>query len=239
VVTAKPLDKDGTEGRTEATGLGGFYILEKLAKTYNLNTEETTVAVQGIGNVGYHFARYARRSGFKIVAISDSKSAIFNTDGIDVVEASEYKEKTGGLKDFPRTENISNEKLLELDVDVLVPAAVESVITQENADKVRAKYIIEMANGPTTPEADEILEEKGIQVIPDILANAGGVTVSYFEWFQNMHGEKWTRNDVFEKLQGMMMSSFEEVLEAKLSYNVSFRKAAYIIAIDKIVKSMD
>jgi glutamate dehydrogenase/leucine dehydrogenase len=149
----------------------------------------------------------------------------------------EYKENTGSLVDYPEALNISNVDLLELDVDVLVPAAVESVLNESNAENVKAKYIIEMANGPTTAEADTVFERKGIQVIPDILANAGGVTVSYFEWYQNMHDEKWARGDVFEKLQGLMMGAFDDVLESKDTYNVSFRKAAYILAIKKILEA--
>ncbi len=222
MITGKPLELGGSQGRTEATGLGGFYVLEQLAKVKKLNKKKTTIAVQGVGNVGYWFMEFAKKAGYQIVASSNSKGG-------------EYKGK-----------KITNEQLLELPVDVLVPAALENQITQANAAKIKAKYIIEMANGPVTPEADEILHQKGIISLPDVLCNAGGVTVSYFEWVQNNMGYYWEKDEVWAKLKVIMDRAFSEVWEiytakkASLaeSRRVNPRMAAYILAVSRVVKAM-
>jgi len=200
--TGKPIEKGGSEGRGEATGLGGFYVFNSLKKQLGL-PEKCKVVVQGFGNVGGNAARIFIKNGHKVIAISDSKNAITSEDGLDLEKVEVYKKSTGSLKGFPDAKNITNEELLELPCDLLIPAAFENVITNTNADKIKAKAILELANGPITPEADEILFKKNIPVIPDILANSGGVTVSYFEWEQNLKGEHWTEKEVFDKLLPM------------------------------------
>lgn len=237
VITGKPLNKGGSQGRTEATGYGGGYILEELAKLKKLKPANTTIAVQGFGNVGYYFAEYAQSKGFKVVAISDSKGGIFNNKGIDVKKALGYKEKNDTLKGFGKLDYISNKKLLELEADVLAPAAIENVITKENARRIKAKYIIELANGPTTPEADELLHKKKILSIPDVLANSGGVTVSYFEWVQNRKKEKWTKEKVLRKLKTIITKAFKESLTSMKKYKVDMRMGVYALAVGKVAES--
>lgn len=219
MITGKPLELGGSLGRTEATGLGGFYILEHLPRV-------STIAIQGIGNVGYYFALFAKKAGYKVVALSNSKGGVYNQNGLDPDKFLEYKQ------------NITNEQLLELKVDVLVPAALENQITKDNAGGIRAKYIIEMANGPVTPEADEILHRRGIVALPDVLCNAGGVTVSYFEWCQNNAGYYWTKDEVFKKLKAIMDESFDAVWKIYTDKRVNPRLAAYILAVDRVVKAM-
>jgi len=238
VITAKPIELGGSQGRTEATGLGGVYILEQLAKEFKLDPKKTTVAVQGFGNVGYYFAQFAQKLGFTVVAVSDSKNGIYNKKGIDIEKALQFKKKAGKLEGFKGTETISNADLLELPVNVLVPAAVENVITEKNASKIKAKFIIEMANGPVTPEADKILEERGILSVPDVLANAGGVTVSYFEWVQNKQGYYWTKEEVFRKLKEIMVRAFKQSLEAKEKYKTYMRIGTYALAVQKVADAV-
>jgi len=220
VITGKPVEVGGSLGRTEATGLGGFYVLEQLRKVRNL-PQNITIAVQGVGNVGYWFIEFAKKAGYRVVAWSNSKGG-------------EYKGK-----------KITNEQLLELPVDILVPAALENQITKDNAGKIKAKYIIEMANGPVTPEADEILHRRGIISIPDVLANAGGVTVSYFEWCQNNMGYYWGKDEVFSKLKVIMDKAFGEVWKIYANAKrktknekLTPRMAAYILAVGRVVKAM-
>ena len=236
--TGKPMEIGGSQGREEATGQGGVYILKELAKAYNLRPEKVTIAIQGFGNVGYHFAELAYKEGFKIIAASDSKGAIVNKDGFAPEKVIEHKEKTGSVLKFPGAKNITNEKMLTEKVDILVPAAIENVITKENADKIKAKAILELANGPTTPDADKILDKKKITVIPDILANAGGVTVSYFEWVQNLQNYYWDKNIVNKKLEEIIQRSFAEVLQTAKVKKVNLRTAAFILAIDKVAKAI-
>jgi glutamate dehydrogenase/leucine dehydrogenase len=237
--TGKTIEDGGSEGRTEATGFGGGYVL-KQALAHNLVPgEQKTIAIQGFGNVATYLAEITKDMGFKIVALSDSKGGIYNGEGIDLASAEAHKEQTGALKDLSGTENISNEQLLELDVAILVPAALENVLTAENADNIKAKFILEMANGPTTPEADEIFHKKGVTVIPDILANSGGVCTSYFEWYQNMHNEKWSKEDVLAKLEKQMIEAFNNVFEKKQKYDTTFRNAAYIVAAERIIAAME
>ncbi len=225
--TGKPIELGGSQGRTEATGYGGVVVLKSYLKTNKLINKSTTVAVQGIGNVGYWFAHFAQKEGFKVVAVSNSKGGIYNAKGLDVDKL------TDSFKP-----NITNEELLTLPVNVLVPAALENAITKENADKVRAKVVFEMANGPTTPEADEILERKKIDVIPDVLANAGGVTVSYFEWAQNLNGYYWTKEEVLRKEEKIMVKAFNDIYKQVMEKKVTYRKAAFILAIKRIVDAM-
>ena len=244
--TGKPVKIGGSLGRTEATGRGGVYVLQQVAKQFKVQSAKCKVAVQGMGNVGFWFAKIAQEEGFKIIAVSDSKGGILleeqekkeGQEGLGVNKVAEYKEKTGSVIGFPGTKTITNDQLLTTDCDILVPAALEGVITKENAGKIKAKIVVEMANGPITPEADEILNKKGIIVIPDILANSGGVTVSYFEWEQNMKGKKWTEKDVNKKLEKTIVGAFGDVWEIREKYKVDLRKAAYILAVDKVAKAM-
>ncbi len=236
--TGKTLANGGSEGRTEATGFGGVVVLEKLAQEKQLNPQETTVAIQGIGNVGQYFAHFAQEKGFKVVALSDSKTAVYNTDGLDVEAVLKFKETNKTLVGMPNVTFISNEELLELQVDVLVPSALENVITKENAENIKARYIIEMANGPLTPEADEILHKKGVLFVPDILSNSAGVTGSYFEWYQNIHNEKWTKEDVLGKLKSKMESAFDASYKMMIDNNTDMRTACYMIAIKRVNVAM-
>jgi glutamate dehydrogenase/leucine dehydrogenase len=238
MITGKPIELGGSQGRTEATGLGGFYILENLAKVRKFNKKQTTVAVQGIGNVGYYFANFTHKAGYKVVALSDSKGAVYSAKGLDPDKVLAFKDKTGSVIGFPGSKAINNEELLELPVDVLVPAALENQITGENAAKIKAKYIIEMANGPVTPEADEILHKKGVISLPDVLCNAGGVTVSYFEWAQNNMGYYWGKEEVWAKLKVLMDKAFTETWKVYTTKKVNGRMAAYILAVDRVVKAM-
>ncbi|MFZ1721889.1 MAG: Glu/Leu/Phe/Val dehydrogenase [Microgenomates group bacterium] len=238
--TGKPLEYGGSEGRTEATGLGGVIILEELAKRLSLVPKQTTIAIQGFGNVGYWFAKHAHDLGFKIVAVSDSSTALFDPNGFDPEKLLEQKEKYGSFKkaNFDQAKMLSNEELLLLDVTVLVPSALENVIHAQNAAKIKTKFVIEMANGPTTPEADVILEKKGILVVPDVLANAGGVTVSYFEWVQNLHGYSWSKEEVIEKLRPIMIKAFADTWRFHESDGLALRMATYMGAVKKVVDAM-
>ncbi len=241
VITGKPLEVFGSQGRITATSLGGKFVLDKILELYGIRDKPLKVAIQGAGNVGGWFARFlAEDEKYKIVAISDSKGGIYREDGLDddINEIFEHKKKTGSVVGFEKTETITNEELLELDVDILVPAALENQITKDNADRIKAKVILELANGPITPEADEILDEKGVIVVPDILANAGGVTVSYLEWVQNLQNYYWSLEDVNQKLKKIMTTSTESVFSMKQKYGTNLREAAYIVAIDRVVKTM-
>jgi len=247
--TGKPLDKGGSEGREFSTGMGGYYILNELLKKLNLKPENTRVVIQGFGNVGYYIAEILHEHGFKILATSDSKTAIYAQDehGLEPVDVMRIKKQKGMIDgvycqgevctDMPH-QHFTNEELLELECDILIPAALENQITKENADKIKAKAILEMANGPTTPEADEILHKKGIYVVPDVLANAGGVTVSYFEWEQNLKNEHWSEKDVLDKLRNIMVESFNNVWRISQEKKVDLRTAAFVLAIGRIAKVM-
>ena len=252
VVTGKPIEKGGSEGRTEATGLGGAYVLLELTKRLGLDPKELTVAVQGFGNVGYYVAYFLQKYGFKVVALSDSKGGIYIPGGVADIEQIEICKKEKGylagcycvgsvcdirFKEQVKGKDITPEELLELPVDILIPAALNDVITSKNAGKIKAKYILELANGPTTAEADEILRKKKTIVIPDILANSGGVAVSYFEWYQNMHKEKWTKEDVFKKLKKKMIKATEAVWQSQQEYKTTMRNAAYITALKQLERT--
>ena len=241
VITGKAIENGGSEGRTEATGFGGGYVLREALSAGLVTSpaaETKTIAIQGFGNVATYLAEYAKEHGFKVVALSDSKGGVYNENGIDLAVAESHKKLTKALKGLEGTTEITNEELLELDVDVLVPAALENVLTAENAEKVKAKFILEMANGPTTPEADVIFAKNGVTVVPDILANSGGVCVSYYEWYQNMHNEKWTKDDVLKKLDEQISSAFKAVRDAQEKYKTTMRTAAYIVASQRIIDKM-
>jgi glutamate dehydrogenase (NAD(P)+) len=224
----------GSLGRKEATGRGCMLVTREALAHLNLPMQGTTVAVQGFGNVGSIAARLMAREGCRIVAISDRFGAFHNAAGIDVDAAIAYVQQHRSLEGFTGGDAIDADELLTLDVDVLVPAALENVITTKNAPKIRAKVICEGANGPTTAAADPILDEKGIFVIPDILANAGGVTVSYFEWVQDRMGYFWSEADVNERLGGIMMRSFQDVLRLSKQHRVNMRTAAYMLSISRV-----
>jgi glutamate dehydrogenase/leucine dehydrogenase len=233
--TGKPIEKGGSEGREEATGFGGSVILKKVIESGVAGISSgATMAIQGFGNVASHFADTSRRLGIKIVAVSDSKGGIHDPGGLHIERIAAHKKETGSVKNFPGARDITNEELLELPVDVLVPAALEDVITGGNTRAIKAKLIIEMANGPTANEADEILEKMGVIVIPDILANSGGVAASYFEWYQNMHNEKWTKEQVLQKLTRIMEDAFGAVNKERIDFGTTFRTAAYIVALKRL-----
>jgi len=238
VVTGKPLAIGGSKGRDEATSRGVVFTTREAAKKIKLNLKGATVAIQGYGNVGGFAAKiFHDEYGCKIVAVSDSKGGIYSEKGFDPKEVMAHKEKTGTVVGFPGTTKISNEALLELKVDVLVPAALENVITAENASRINAKIVAEGANGPTTPAADEIMHKKGIIDIPDILANGGGVTVSYFEWVQNLQHFFWTLDEVRQKLDQIITTAFNNVWEVREKEKVDMRTAAYIVAVKRVVEA--
>lgn len=239
VVTGKPLVLGGSLGRTEATGRGVMVSALAAMQKLKINPFQATCAVQGFGNVGSWAARLLEERGLKIVAISDHTGAFYNEKGINIVEAIAYRDSNNGtLEGFKGGDKMEDAgDLLTLEVDVLVPAAVEDVITAANADKIKAKLIVEGANGPTSAKADAILNEKGIMAVPDILANAGGVTVSYFEWVQNRLGYKWTADRVNRRSDRIMKDAFDNVYQAAIKYEVPMRIAAYIVAIDKVAKT--
>jgi glutamate dehydrogenase (NAD(P)+) len=239
VVTGKPLVLGGSLGRIEATGRGVMVSARSAMGKLKMNPSKVSAAVQGFGNVGSISAKLLEQQGVKIVAISDISGGYYNANGIDIEEAMNYTvNNRGTLEGFAKADLISNEELLELDVEVLVPAAMEDQITVNNASRIKAKLIVEGANGPTASNADQILNDKGIMVIPDILANAGGVTVSYFEWVQNRLGYFWTEERVNRRADRIMKQAFESVYEASTKYNVNMRIAAYIVAIDKVATTM-
>ncbi len=239
--TGKPLELGGSLGRTEATGQGGAYVLEAYAKLKKINIKTSTVAVQGFGNVGYYFAKIAKELGFTIVAVSDSSSGIYNSKGLNIDEIAKFKEGGRPLKEAPLkvgSKLITNAELLELPVTVLVPAALENAITKENMEKISAKVVFEMANGPTTTEADVYLFEKGVDVIPDILSNSGGVTVSYFEWVQNLSGYYWTKERVNQELKATITKAFLDIDGVVKSKHISYRRAANYLSIKRIIDAM-
>lgn len=237
VITGKPLALGGSLGRDTATAQGGADVLLKYYAETNQDLHGKTVAIQGFGNAGQHMADILVHAGMKVVAVSDSRGGTYNPDGLFITSVAATKSKTGEVSKFPGGKPISNAELLLLDVDVLVPAALENQLTGENADKVRAKLIVELANGPTTPEADAVFDRKGIPVIPDILANAGGVTVSYFEWTQNVSGTYWSLVDVQAKLKTKMEASLADVLHASTDHKVSLRKGAYLVAVKRVAEA--
>ncbi len=238
VVTGKPLEIGGSRGRVEATGRGVTIVAMDQMGVMGIKPENSSVVIQGFGNVGMYAAKLFSERGCKVTGISDVTGAYFNSQGIHVGDAMDYVKKNHNLDGFKGGEKISNAQLLESECDVLVPAALEKVFTAENASKVRAKLIVEGANGPTTPEAAKIFDERGIIVIPDIMANAGGVTVSYFEWVQDRMGYFWKEAEVNEKLEEVMLDNFHELQKIVADKGCSLRTAAYMLAIDRVVKAL-
>ncbi|MBS3899021.1 MAG: Glu/Leu/Phe/Val dehydrogenase [Dethiobacter sp.] len=238
VITGKPLILGGSLGRNEATAQGCIYTIIKAAEKLNLTLAGATVAVQGYGNAGFISARLLHELGCKIVAVSDSCGAVFNEDGIDPHLLYDHKRTTGSCINYLNYKRITNEELLELPVDILVPAALENQITSANAARIKAKIVAEAANGPTTPDADKILYANGTMVLPDILANAGGVTVSYFEWVQNLMNYYWSEQEVLDKLQVIMFNAFEKVYESSKQFQVDMRTAAYIVSISRVAQAI-
>jgi glutamate dehydrogenase/leucine dehydrogenase len=234
--TGKPIENGGSEGRGPATGLGGFYTFNTLKDFYNL-PEKCRVAIQGMGNVGGNAGEIFQNAGHKIIAISDSKGGIYSEDGLSVKEVEKYKKENGSLTGFPNAKQISNEELLVLECDVLIPAALENQITSLNVEHVKAKFILELANGPVTPEADEVLFAKNVPVVPDILANSGGVTVSTFEWEQNLKDEHWTEEEVFLKLKDIISREAKNVYDISMEHKTDLRRGAFILALDRLLEA--
>jgi len=240
VVTGKPLELGGSLGRFEATGRGVFITAGEAAKVLGMNIEGARVAVQGSGNVGGVVARFFARARAKVVAISDSHGGVYNPKGLDVERVLTCKNQYQCfISDRLEAEDITNAELLEIDCDILVPAALECVITGANAGKVRARIIVEGANGPTTPEADEVLHDNGVFMVPDILANAGGVTVSYFEWVQNLQNLLWDEEEIDNRLSGIMRKAFSEVLAISQNKKVPMRIAALMLGISRVAKAQE
>lgn len=237
VVTGKPLEIGGSLGRLKATSRGVIFMLQEAARILGIPLNGATAAVQGYGNVGYHAAELAQEIGIKVIAVSDVKGAIYNPNGLDPAAVHAFSQVTGSVAGYPEADTIDNRTLLELPCDFLIPAALEGQITQENADRIKARIIVEGANGPTTPFADDILDEKGVFVIPDILANAGGVTASYFEWVQNVQQLFWTEADVNKRLHQIMTRAFYEVHDISLQEKVNMRTAAYMLAIGRVAQA--
>lgn len=238
IITGKPIIIGGSKGRSEATARGCAIVIREAAKKLGIDIKGATVAVQGYGNAGSVVARLMAEMGAKVVAVSDTKGAAYDPRGLDPAKVLEFKEKTGTVRGFPGSKEITNQDLIAMDCDILIPAAMENQITGENAGGVRAKIIGEAANGPTTPEADDILDKKGVFLIPDILANAGGVTVSYFEWVQNLMNFYWTEKEVNERLESMMVRAFEAVYDMHKTRNARMRDAAYLLAVDRVAQAM-
>lgn len=252
MITGKPLEFGGSIGRDTATARGGFFVLQEMVDRGALEPSDMRIAVQGFGNAGAHMAKFLHTAGYSVVAVSDSRGGIYSPEGIDPIRIAKYKEKTGSVAgeycegsvcDIERmeldgVEKVTNEELLELDCDILIPAALDNVITKENAAKIQAKYIIELANGPTTPEADAILEGNGVRIIPDVLANAGGVTVSYFEWSQGRSGEQWTANTVDTRLKRTMLDAYKAVHREAHREKMTYREAAFSVGIKRMMSAM-
>jgi glutamate dehydrogenase/leucine dehydrogenase len=239
VITGKPVEVGGSLGRNDSTSRGVAIVVAEAARKLNINIKGATVAIQGFGNVGSNAAIImAKEYGMKVVAVSDSKGGIYNKNGLNVDKVLAEKEKSGTVTTYKDAEKITNDELLTLDVDVLVPAALEQVITKDNAEKIKAKIIGEGANGPTTPEADEILYQKGTMVIPDILANSGGVTVSYFEWVQNLERLQWPLEQVNKMLEQKMVKAFNDVYEASKKYKTDMRTAALTVAVSRVSQAI-
>ncbi|MBN1386079.1 Glu/Leu/Phe/Val dehydrogenase [Candidatus Woesearchaeota archaeon] len=236
-ITGKPLELGGSAGRMFSTSQGGAYCVREMAKVYRLEPHKTRIIVQGFGNVGSFMVQILADWGYTVVGVSDSKGALYRKDGLDIDAVTKHKQEKGSFEGFPDAQYITNADLLESECDILVPAALEGVITAENAGKIKAKYVIELANGPTTPEADEILFKKGIFLVPDVLANAGGVTVSYFEWVQNRMGYYWEEAEVLAKLDRIMIRAFKEVYDTSQEYKVDMRTGSYIVAIERVLKA--
>jgi glutamate dehydrogenase (NAD(P)+) len=239
VITGKPLAIGGSLGRTEATGRGLAYTVREAAKKRNMDMKQATFVVQGFGNAGQFASKLVEEQGAKMIAASDSQGAIINTNGISVDELMKFKTETGSIVGFGDAKSITNDELLETECTLLIPAALENQITKNNVDKIKTQIIAEAANGPTTPEADDILYKKNILVIPDVLANGGGVTVSYFEWLQNLRREYWTEEEVNNRLDMNITKSFFDVYDTHEKYKIDMRKAATLLAVQRVVEAIN
>jgi glutamate dehydrogenase/leucine dehydrogenase len=237
VVTGKPIELGGSLGRKEATAQGCVYTIQEAIKHLGMDLEKSTVAVQGFGNAGYNAAQIIHRLGTKVIAVSDSKGGIYNAQGLSPARVLKHKEETGSVVGYKEADEITNEELLAMDCDILIPAALENQITVENAHKVSAKIVAEAANGPTTPSADDILYENGVFIIPDILCNAGGVTVSYFEWVQNIQSLFWTLDEVNDQLARIMRRSFWDVVSITKKEKVHMRTAAWMLGVGRVAEA--
>ncbi|MGH9734179.1 MAG: Glu/Leu/Phe/Val family dehydrogenase [Candidatus Acidiferrales bacterium] len=237
VVTGKPVSLGGSEGRNEATARGCLVACEEACKMKKMNLRGATVAIQGFGNAGSIAARLFTEKKARVIAISDSRGGVFNSRGIDPLKAMRYKDRAGTVVGMPGTSRISNDDLLTMKCDILIPAALENAITLNNADQIKAKIVAEAANGPTTPHADEVLARRGIMVLPDILANAGGVTVSYFEWVQDLQGFFWSEEEVKAKLETVMRRAFSEVFESTRKHRTHMRTGAYALAVGRVAEA--
>ena len=243
-ITGKPLEIWGSEGRSDSTAMGGLFVMREAAKTLGIDLKNAKIAVQGFGNAGrFAFTLSKKLFGSNVVAISDSKGGIYDPDGLDLEKLDKAKEETGSVQNYEGGTKMTNEQLLESDVDILIPAALENQITGSNADNIKARMVLELANGPVTPEADRLLHERGILDLPDFLVNSGGVIGSYFEWVQNIGGYYWSADEVYQKLDKIITKSFIDVMAIKKEYDdrgkkVAPRTAAYIIAVDRVAKAM-
>jgi glutamate dehydrogenase (NAD(P)+) len=237
-VTGKPIALGGSRGRREATGRGCMLVTDEALKRFGWQRNHTRVIIQGFGNVGSQAARLMHEAGYKIIGIADINGGVFNTNGLDVAALLAYVKETKSVQGFPGSEPISNAEILEQDCEVLLPAATESVINSKNAARIKARILVEGANSPTTPPADDILFERGVFVIPDILANAGGVTVSYFEWVQDREGYFWLESMVNERLKHIMVAAFNDVVHYGEKHSVNNRIAAYMLAIDRVAVTL-
>ena len=237
VITGKPISLGGSTGRDIATAMGGFYVLHEAMQTYEFDPSSSTVAIQGFGNAGMNLARILSENGYRVIAVSDSQTGVYRKDKLDITNVIDHKIAKSTLKGCKSCEEISNEELLELKCDILVPAALENVITDNNADKIKAKIILEIANGPLTTEADEILNKKGGIILPDVLCNSGGVVVSYFEWAQNNYGFYWHEEEVMERLKSWMVRAYREIQEKSKSREITLRDAAFVVAIQRIIEA--
>ncbi|MCR4335930.1 MAG: Glu/Leu/Phe/Val dehydrogenase [archaeon] len=237
VITGKPLSIGGSKGRMYSTSLGGAFTLREYLKSIGKKEKETSVAIHGFGNVGSHLARILDEWGYRVIAVADSKGAVYDSNGLNVKKLLEETEKGKKVQETGIGKNISGNELLELDADVVVPASVENIINAENMKNIKAKIILELANGPVSTDADDYLEEKNTVILPDILANSGGVIVSYFEWVQNLSNYYWEENEVNKKLEGYMVRAFEDTEKTRKNENSSYRKAAYILAVKRILQA--
>jgi len=239
IVTGKPVELGGSLGREAATGRGVSYILNETAKDLGLDVKETKVVIQGFGNVGLWAARLMHNSGYSIIGVSDVNGGVYNPHGLNITLLESYVKAGGKVSEFNEEKQISNAKLLELACDVLIPAAIDNVITKENALSIKAPLILEAANHPITPEADHILSEKGVTILPDILVNAGGVIVSYFEWTQNLQQFHWEENQVNDELKKILIRAYHEVRELALSAHVTHRQAAFEIGVQRVAQVIE
>ncbi|MEM3574679.1 MAG: Glu/Leu/Phe/Val dehydrogenase [Candidatus Bathyarchaeia archaeon] len=239
VVTGKPISIGGSQGREEATGRGVAICAEEAVKYKGLDPQSATVAIQGFGNVGIHAALALSERGYKIIAVSDSRGGVYDQRGIQVKELIEHKRRTGSVVGFGSSSEIGSDAVLEVECDVLIPAALQNAITKENAGRVKAKIVVEGANGPTTSEADRILERNGVFVVPDILANAGGVIVSYFEWTQNLRREYWDLEEVRVKLEKKLICQFKRVLETSDEFKVPMKEGAFILGVRRVAEALE